>query len=264
MDSITIDTDKHYHRANLMPELLSGLVLMVVLLVLADVILPVHVSVGLPVYGLAVALYTLLAGLILWGWHTSANYRDFGWANRVTLLRGMITVTLAALACFPDLLTILAWPFAVSSLAILLLDGVDGAIARSSGFKSAFGARFDMELDALLIVVLCIALVNLDKVGLWVLALGVMRYAFIIAGLFWPALQAPLPESFWRKTVCVWQIVTLMIAILPVVSAGFAFWTLALALVLLVYSFALDTVWLVRHRRLNPEQVTEPQSRSPL
>lgn len=262
MDSIRIRTDANCQRANLVPELSIGLVLVFAFLFLADFAFIGDVSVKLTVYGLAAIFYTIFAVLVLKGWQTGPAYRDFGWANRVTLLRGALTVTLATLAWFPDILSAVAWPFALTGLAILLLDGVDGAIARRSGFKSDFGARFDMELDALLIVVLCIALINLDKTGLWVLALGMMRYAFIIVGRLWPVLQSPLPESFRRKTVCVWQIATLMIAILPMVSVEFAFWTLALALVLLVYSFAVDTACLVRHRRSNISQNTDSQTRS--
>ena len=36
------------------------------------------------------------------------------------------------------------------------LDGVDGWLARRRGMSSAFGARFDMEIDALLVQVLAI------------------------------------------------------------------------------------------------------------
>lgn len=263
MDSTMIRTDKNDQRANLIPEFIFGVLLMLVILMLADFALIKSASLGSTVYGVAIVLYTFFAVIVLKVWRAGPAYRDFGWANRVTLVRGTVTVTLAALACFPNILSAITWPFAITSLCILLLDGVDGAIARGSGFKSDFGARFDMELDALLIVVLCVAIINLDKVGLWVLALGMMRYAFIIAGVLWPLLQSPLPESFRRKTVCVWQIATLMIAVLPIVNAEFAFWTLALALVLLVYSFAVDTAWLVCHRSGTPSQNNELQSRSP-
>ena len=36
----------------------------------------------------------------------------------------------------------------------LLLDAVDGGVARRTGTVSGFGARFDMEVDAFLILVL--------------------------------------------------------------------------------------------------------------
>ena len=35
----------------------------------------------------------------------------------------------------------------------LILDGVDGKVARRTRNASAFGARFDMEVDAFLILV---------------------------------------------------------------------------------------------------------------
>ena len=37
---------------------------------------------------------------------------------------------------------------------LLILDGVDGRVARARGEVSAFGARFDMETDALLLLCL--------------------------------------------------------------------------------------------------------------
>jgi len=88
----------------------------------------------------------------------------------------------------------------------------------------------------------------LGKAGPWVLALGLIRYAFVVASHFLDWLNAPLPESFRRKTVCVWQIVTLLVAVLPPVNALFASITLATALALLVWSFFLDIHWLYQRR----------------
>ena len=68
------------------------------------------------------------------------------------------------------------------------------------------------------------------------------------ASWFWPWLNGPLPESFRRKTVCVWQIVTLMVALLPPVPDGFANLTLATALVLLGWSFLVDIRGLYQRR----------------
>jgi phosphatidylglycerophosphate synthase len=129
-------------------------------------------------------------------------------------------------------------------LIALVLDGVDGRVARATGTETAFGARFDMELDALFILGLCLAVAALEKAGLWILALGLMRYGFVMAGRIWPFITQPLPDSFRRKTVCVWQLVTLMVALLPVTPDALAFWSLVLALALLCYSFGTDLRWL--------------------
>lgn len=144
-----------------------------------------------------------------------------------TLLYGFICVAVAPLVpAYPSPADTL-WIFAICALVALILDGVDGKLARITNSASAFGARFDMEMDALLILGLCVAVIVSGKAGTWVLALGLMRYLFVVAASVLDWLNRPLPDSFRRKTVCVWQIVTLMVAILPPVPPLFASLTLA-------------------------------------
>ena len=66
------------------------------------------------------------------------------------------------------------------AVVALVLDGVDGWVARRTGTVSALGARFDMEVDAFLILVLSVYVAG--SVGPWVLAIGAARYAFWAAG----------------------------------------------------------------------------------
>ncbi|AOY87487.1 CDP-alcohol phosphatidyltransferase [Marinobacter salinus] len=190
---------------------------------------------------LAGGLYAALSGCVLKYWPTG---RDFGWANRVTLLRGAMIISLFAIAPYAGQLGPGLWLYSIVALVALILDGVDGSIARKTDSRTTFGARFDMELDALLILGLCIAVIALERAGIWVIALGLMRYAFVIATLSRAWLDQPLPDSFRRKTVCVWQVVTLMVAIVPPVPPLFASATLAIALVLLAWSFFVDVRWL--------------------
>jgi phosphatidylglycerophosphate synthase len=194
---------------------------------------------------LAVALYSGFALAIVVGLGLSGC--RFGPADRVTLVRAVLVLFLASLAGTPTLLQTLAWPYALLCLLALIMDGADGYVARRTGTASPFGARFDMELDAFFILLLCVALMVLGKTGPWVLVIGLMRYAFVMAGMHWTWLNEPLPESFRRKTICVWQLVTLMVALLPPVPDWFAHATLIMALVLLAASFALDIRYLYRH-----------------
>ena len=76
----------------------------------------------------------------------------------------------------------------------LALDGVDGKVARRTGTSSALGARFDMEVDAFLILVLSAA--SPLSLGPWVLAIGAMRYAFVAAAEVLAWLRAALPPSY--------------------------------------------------------------------
>ncbi len=197
-------------------------------------------------YIAAALLYMAVALPVFCYWPSG---RDFGWANRATLARAAMVVLLVGMTPFVAGLGNWLWLYGSLCLLALILDGVDGAIARATRSTTDFGARFDMELDALFILGLCVAVLVLEKAGAWVLALGLMRYAFLAAGQWLDFINRPLPESFRRKTVCVWQVVTLMIAILPITSTAFATWTLATALALLCYSFFTDLRWLYQTGR---------------
>jgi len=201
---------------------------------------------GASFYAIALLLSLAIALPVIRYWPAG---QDFGWANRATLVRAALVVLLVSLAPFSAGLGNWLWLYGSLCLLALILDGVDGAVARATRSATAFGARFDMELDALFILGLCVAVLAQDKAGPWVLALGLMRYAFVVAGHWLRFMNQPLPESFRRKTVCVWQVVTLMVAILPITPAGFANATLIIALVLLCYSFFTDLRWLYQTGR---------------
>ena len=70
----------------------------------------------------------------------------------------------------------------------LVLDAVDGRVARGTGTVSTLGARFDMEVDAFLILVLSVYVA--PTVGGWVLIIGLARYLFVAASWLLPWLRA--------------------------------------------------------------------------
>lgn len=191
-------------------------------------------------------LYLLTGGLMVMG--SDGVPPGFGWANRVTLLRAVIVVVLAAAMFAPDLYRGGSWLVAGLAGLALALDGVDGQLARQFDQTSNFGARFDMEVDAALILVLCLGLVIGGMVGTWVVFIGLMRYGFLLGMVFWSWLTVPLPESFRRKVICVWQVASLMVAMLPITPGWLAFTGLVGALLLLIASFAIDIHWLWQQR----------------
>ena len=197
---------------------------------------------------MAVVLYISLGLTIVAG--LSAYACRFGPADRITLARAVLVLFLASLTGTPASLQALAWPYALLCLLALGMDGADGFVARRTHTASAFGARFDMELDAFFILVLCFAVVVSGKAGPWVLLIGLMRYGFVMAGWRWRWLNEPLPDSFRRKTICVWQLVTLMAALLPFIPDLLGHAALLLALALLTGSFALDIRYLYRNRNI--------------
>ena len=171
-----------------------------------------------------------------------------GPANRITLGRAVLVIPLSALAAFPGSVggPGVLWGVIGVATTVLILDGVDGWVARRTGTATSFGARFDMELDAYLMAALTLLVWASGKVGAWVLLIGALRYLFVAAGRVWPALQEELPESRRRKTVCVVQGVVLLVALGPIIPAPVAQVVCGLGLGLLVYSFAVDVWWLSR------------------
>ena len=236
-----------HHPRRLAPtrllEMVAGLALFALLL--EGLLLGLSAPTGLRAS--AGLVFLAMLGLIAWCWPSARRW--LGWANRITLLRGMLVAFIAGALLFPAFMISQAWGMAGLALVALLLDGVDGFVARTTRSMSRFGARFDMELDAFFILVLSAALIALDKAGSWVLAIGVMRYGFVLAGRPWPWLRRPLPDSRRRKLICVWQVATLLVGLLPVVPAWAAAGLAALALGLLGYSFGVDIAWLARRRR---------------
>ncbi|MGM0554159.1 MAG: CDP-alcohol phosphatidyltransferase family protein [Pseudomonadota bacterium] len=171
-----------------------------------------------------------------------------GPANRITLARAALTLPLAGLAVTPGLSSETSLLFAILGLAViaLILDGVDGAVARRTGTVSAFGARFDMELDAAMILALAALAWLLAPVGSWVLLIGVLRYLFLAAAYPAPWLAAPLPPRRRRQTICVLQTLALLVVLFPGIPDPAANLVAGLALATLTGSFALDIRWLYR------------------
>jgi phosphatidylglycerophosphate synthase len=169
----------------------------------------------------------------------------FGPANQVTMIRAAL-VALSAGFIGEASLSSAAWIVVGTAVVATVLDGVDGWLARRTGMASAFGARFDMETDALLIQVLAILAWQYHKAGPWVLASGLLRYVFVGAGWVRPWMRRPLFPSFRRKAICIVQIVGLILAMLPSIVAPASEWLAAVSLAALAYSFLADTLWLWR------------------
>lgn len=165
--------------------------------------------------------------------------RAFGAANAVTLARAAVVALLAGLVGetpSPGL----GWLAAGATLAVLVLDGLDGRLARRHGTASAYGARFDMETDALLGLVLALLVLAFDKAGAFVLVAGLARYAFgALLGLT-PRLDAPLAPSRRRQAVCVIQLAGLALCLVPWVARPASDVLAAAVVIAVVASFAVD------------------------
>jgi phosphatidylglycerophosphate synthase len=191
--------------------------------------------------------FLLLAGLV--ARYSRASLRI---ADLVTLTRGLGVCFLAGFA-----LQALAGGLAENGILIMIimgtlcltLDGVDGQVARARGEASAFGARFDVETDAAMLIVLSVAVAALGIAGWWVLAIGAMRYAYVATSLVVPALRTPLPYHYSGKVIAVVQAVALLAALGYGLTHG-AHWVptafLLAALGSLCWSFGRSVIWQLR------------------
>ncbi|TDW15626.1 CDP-alcohol phosphatidyltransferase family protein [Kribbella kalugense] len=177
------------------------------------------------------------AGLAALVARAMAHHRrdGLGPADRVTLARAVLACGVAALTADS-----FGGPAPVAILVTLatiglVLDGVDGKVARRTGTVSAFGARFDMEVDAFLIMVLSVYVAR--TTGWWVLAIGLARYLFVVAGWALPWLRGSLPPRYWAKVVAAIQGIALTVAVAGFLPDAVTTVVVLIALGLLAESF---------------------------
>ena len=216
------------------------------------------------------ALLTMITGLGPSGWLAAIAFGAAGWAalastlrrlrirslgpaDRVTLARavlvGCVTALIADTVHQPAHI-----PLLVSLAAVaLVMDAVDGQVARRTRTASPLGAWLDMEVDAFLILVLSVFAAT--SLGGWVLVIGGMRYAFAVAGRALTWLRAPLPPSMARKAVAATQGIVLTVISAGVLPLLVAIVITGLALVALIWSFGLDVGRLYQHRDTKPVPV---------
>ena len=199
----------------------------------------------------------LAGGLVIFlGWSRSRlGRRHFGAANVITLARvvgtGWILAWILQAALFTPI-PLIAVCIAVVGAVCLALDGVDGHVARARHETSTFGARFDIEADSATALLLAIAVMIFGIAGWWVLLIGLLRYGYVLAGRFLPALQTPLPFSQSRRMIGVGQAILLVMALLIIgvfPDSGWVSWLWllpAISLTALLWSFGRDVVGQLR------------------
>ena len=203
-------------------------------------------TVGLGMAGWVTGLaYALVLAAALQRGMVRERIPAFGPADWVTMTRAALIGGVAALTA--DSFDRTPRVGVIVSLAIvaLLLDGVDGQVARRTGTVSGFGARFDMEVDSFLLIVLSVYVAR--SMGPWVLVIGGMRYAFVVAGWVFDWMRAQLPPRFWRKVVAAVQGIALVIGAADVLPTPLTLLALLIAVALLLESFGRDVTWLWRN-----------------
>jgi phosphatidylglycerophosphate synthase len=176
-----------------------------------------------------------------------AGATSVGLANAVTWTRGALTGGAAGLAVQEYPGARVAGVLVACAALALALDAVDGRLARWTRTATPFGGRFDMEVDASLILVLSVAAVPV--LGPWVLLVGAARYLLLGAELALPRLRRAVPTTRWRKAVAGVQGAVLVVVcarVLPIEAAEALAGVSASALAV---SFGTQLWWVTREGR---------------
>jgi phosphatidylglycerophosphate synthase len=218
-----------------------------VCLMAASMLLRMVAAIGWRGLAMAFSCYGLIATFVVLDLARHAPHQRFGVANSVTLTRAAVTALLWGVVGETalgggDLTPGLRWLLAIAAAAALILDGVDGWLARRSGMASDFG------VDTLFVLALSLLAYG-TGVGIWVLASGLMRYGFVLAGWVSPTFAAPLLPLRRRKVICAVQGAVLIAALAPVLPLEVASALCLVGLALLTYSFAADVLWLSKAKR---------------
>jgi phosphatidylglycerophosphate synthase len=160
--------------------------------------------------------------------------------NAVTFAR--LLVLASALVIAPENVAVVL----PCALLAWMLDGVDGWLARRRGQATQFGALFDQETDAALVLLLCVTLVATRGFGPWVLIAGLLRYALVLARGF---ARGPIAErrSSWGRFIFGFSYLSLSFALWPALDALSSF-TVPASVGLLLCSFAPDFAAIARAR----------------
>ena len=133
----------------------------------------------------------------------------FGVANTITAVRVAIVGGLSTLRSVGP-------PEAVLVLSLLALDGLDGLVARRPPqTASEFGARFDMEADALLVLVFGLKLAEVGRLGAWIVVPGLLRYAYAAAISIAPR-AAEAPRSRFGRVIAGTMMTSLAVSAWPI------------------------------------------------
>ncbi len=167
----------------------------------------------------------------------------FGWANAVTAVRLVLVFALLALPFH------LRRPSAgILLMAFFALDGLDGKLARRSGQSSAFGAEFDMETDAFMTAGASLVAVEIGCVGPWMLAVGGLRYGYVlVTSRFKAEPEPPWPAARWAFSLLMVGLTAALTLEWPPFD-----WLAALGGIGVMISFGRSFLWVFRnplHRR---------------
>ena len=176
-------------------------------------------------------------------------------ATWVTVARGAAVAVLAGfvVAGSPAETGIVSWVPAALFAVAALLDAVDGVLARATDSVTDLGARLDVEIDALVVLVGTLVAVVDGALPSVFLAVGAARYLFV-AARWWRVRHgrpvSELPPNRFRRPLGALAMLAIWLALVPVLENTVTYAFAGLVLVPFLANFCWD--WLAVSGRFEP------------
>lgn len=156
-----------------------------------------------------------------------------GYANLVTLFRLGLLILLSFFV-----FKLSAGFILLLGIIILILDGVDGYLARRFRESSDFGAYLDMEADTFFVCFFCTYYYLENLFGWWVLLPGFMRYLYVVFILIFKLQGRKEKSTRFAKTIAV---ILFSALLMPLILPRMIYFpAMLLASILVVYSFGIS------------------------
>jgi len=158
---------------------------------------------------LGIASLSLLF-LLLLARHKLGRPVLWNWANGISVLRwcGIVILALGAPRLKGGL-------FFGGGVLLMLLDGLDGRLARRMGTASDLGEYLDKEIDSLFLLLVCLSLVIKALVGPWVIIIGLSRFLFVVALFFFKPFRPKESRSLRARLIYSGTLIILLSLFLP-------------------------------------------------
>ncbi len=213
--------------------------------VLLLAVLAATVGLGATGWSVGVTCAVIMAAPLTRGLARDPDDR-LGPGSRVTIVRATLAVGVAALAADSFTQDTPVALLVTLAAVALVLDAVDGWVARRTGTATALGARFDGETDAFLILALSVYVA--PAYGAWILGIGAARYLFLAGEWLLPWMRPVVPRRLWRRAVAAAAGIVLTVAAAGILPRALTQALLAAVLALLAASMGQCTWWLWRRR----------------